>query len=138
MESKASLTNATRQRKQPNKQDSTAPSRIERSLRYITLKVFENLKFDLQSIINEAGRYILQEKPSAFLNFSFQSILRQAPEVHYVRVFRKCNWDDVKSTAPWLVMEAYEDVNDMWEYFCGILYGCLDSYIPLKGPLKIL
>ena len=64
------------------------------------------------------------------------SILRQAPEVRYVRAFRKCNWDDVKyclSTAPWSVMEVYDDVNDMWEYFYSILCGCLDFYIPLKA-----
>ena len=36
------------------------------------------------------------------------------------------------STAPWLAMEVYDDVNDMWEYFYGILHGCLNSYIPLK------
>ena len=63
------------------------------------------------------------------------SVLLQAPEVRNVRAFRKCNWDDVKSclsNAPWSAMEVYDDVNDMWEYFYGILHGCLNSYIPLK------
>ena len=29
-------------------------------------------------------------------------------------------------------MEMFDDVNDMWEFFYGILHQCLDSYIPLK------
>lgn len=43
------------------------------------------------------------------------------PDVHYVsiRSFRKCPWDEVRhslSTAPWHVMDIYDDVNDMWHF----------------------
>ena len=62
-------------------------------------------------------------------------ILRCVPETRYARAFRHCSWDNVKyclSTAPWSAMEVFDDINDMWEYFYGILHQCLDSYIPLK------
>ena len=52
-----------------------------------------------------------------------------------VRAFRRCCWDDVKSclsNALWSVMELFDDINDMWEYFYGIIQSCMDSYIPLK------
>ena len=34
------------------------------------------------------------------------------------------------STAPWHVMDIYDDVNDMWHFFVSILYRCLDMYAP--------
>ena len=70
------------------------------------------------------------------LSWMCQFYVRRLQPVRYVRAFRNCHWDDVRSclsTAPWSVMEVYDDVNDMWEYFYGILRGCLDSYIPLKA-----
>ena len=29
-------------------------------------------------------------------------------------------------------MELFDDINDMWEYFYGIIQSCMDTYIPLK------
>ena len=64
------------------------------------------------------------------------------PDVHYVsiRSFRKCPWDEVRhslSTAPWHVMDIYDDVNDMWHFFISILYRCLDMYAPSHTvPIK--
>ena len=64
------------------------------------------------------------------------------PDVHYVsiRSFRKCPWDEVRhslSTAPWHVMDIYDDVNDMWHFFVSILYRCLDMYAPSHTiPIK--
>ena len=58
-----------------------------------------------------------------------------ASPVRSVRAFRRCCWDDVKSClsdAPWSVMELFDDINDMWEYFYGIIQSCMDTYIPLK------
>ena len=57
------------------------------------------------------------------------------PDTRHVRAFRRCNWHDIfccLSTAPWSAMEMFDDVNDMWEFFCSILYQCLDCYVPLK------
>ena len=64
------------------------------------------------------------------------------PAVNYVSVcsFRKCPWDEVRhslSTAPWHVMDIYDDVNDMWHFFVLILYHCLDMYAPSHTvPIK--
>jgi len=64
------------------------------------------------------------------------------PPVHYVSVrsFRKCPWDEVRqslSTAPWHVMDIYDDINDMWDFFISILFQCLDTYAPSHTvPIK--
>ena len=64
------------------------------------------------------------------------------PPVHYVSVrsFRKCPWDEVKqslSTAPWHVMDIYDDINDMWDFLISILFQCLDTYAPSHTvPIK--
>ena len=34
--------------------------------------------------------------------------------------------------APWMVMDSSDNIDDMWDYFYGLLDYCLDSYIPLK------
>ena len=50
-----------------------------------------------------------------------------------VRSFRKCPWNEVREslhTAPWQVMDIYDDVNEMWEFFITILLHCLDQYAP--------
>ena len=63
------------------------------------------------------------------------SVSRNAPEFRFVRVFRGCCWDEVKScfsNAPWSVMELFYDIDVMWEYFYGIVQSCMNSYIPLK------
>ena len=57
------------------------------------------------------------------------------PDVHYVsiRSFRKCSRDEVRlslSTAPWHMMDIYDDVNDMWHFFVTILHYFLDMYTP--------
>ena len=64
-------------------------------------------------------------------------ILRRTPEIVYVKAFRRCDWDEVlcclsRSAAPWSVMEMFDDINDMWEFFNGILCQCLDFYAPLR------
>ena len=54
---------------------------------------------------------------------------------HCVRSFKKCCWDDVRSylsTAPWSVLNIFNDINDMWEFFYSVLQNCLDTHIPLK------
>ena len=65
------------------------------------------------------------------------SVLYQAPETCYVRSFRKCDRDIVRaclSNAPWSDMKVFDKINDMWEYFYAtILYGRIDSHIPLKS-----
>ena len=65
------------------------------------------------------------------------------PPTNYVsvRLLSKCPWDEVRqslSTAPWHVMDVYNDINDMWGFFVSILFQCLDSYAPLHTvPIKI-
>lgn len=47
-----------------------------------------------------------------------------------VRSFKKCCWDDVRSylsTAAWSVLNIFNDINDMWEFFYSVLQNCLDS-----------
>ena len=50
-----------------------------------------------------------------------------------VRSFRRCPWNDVREslhTAPWQVMDIYDDVNETWEFFITILQHCLDQHAP--------
>ena len=54
------------------------------------------------------------------------------PDIHYVLVhyFRKYPWDEVRdplSTAPWYVMDIYDDV----VIIISILHHCLDMYAPV-------
>ena len=30
-------------------------------------------------------------------------------------------------------MELFDDIDDMWEYFYGIVQSCMNNYIPLKS-----
>ena len=56
----------------------------------------------------------------------------------WVRPFRKCSWSsvgDCLSSAPWSVMEMYDDPDDMWGVFIHIITSCLDKYAPLQKVL---
>ena len=42
-----------------------------------------------------------------------------------VRSCKKCCWDDVRSylsTAPWSVLNIFDDINDMWEFFYRVVW----------------
>ena len=65
--------------------------------------------------------------------------LKQVVNPVMIRLFRNCNWDEMRKairTAPWQVMEIYDDVNDMWHFFCSILKSYLDFYAPLQLSSK--
>ena len=53
----------------------------------------------------------------------------------WARPFRKCSWSSVRdciSSAPWSVMEMYDDPDDMWGFFIHIITSCLDKFAPLQ------
>ena len=55
--------------------------------------------------------------------------------VYQIRAFRKCDWDricEALHTAPWHVMPIFDDINDKWCFFYGILSNYLDAFIPLN------
>jgi len=55
------------------------------------------------------------------------------------RSFCNCDWDELRKaliTAPWQVMEIYDNINDMWHFFCSILQNCLHVYAPLRLSSK--
>ena len=63
---------------------------------------------------------------------------RPSNSFHWVRPFRKCSWNSVRdclSSAPWLVMEMYDDPDDMWGFFIHIITSYLDKYTPLQKVL---
>ena len=67
-------------------------------------------------------------------NFDY-SPLPTSPRVYEIRAFRRCDWDrvcDALHSAPWQVMSIFDDVNDKWCFFYGILNECSDIFIPLK------
>ena len=75
------------------------------------------------------------------------NIRRREPRISWVRSLKKCIWDQVReslATAPWSVMEMYDDINDKWEFFHGVLFHTIQSFAPLKkfilrslkGPLR--
>jgi len=62
-------------------------------------------------------------------------VVRIVPWQITVHSFHKYSWHDVKEalhTAPWQVMEAYDDVTDMWK-FISISYNCLHGYIRMHS-----
>ena len=64
------------------------------------------------------------------------SVVRQRPSICLIRPFRKCDWSAVKDSVasiPWQVMDAFDDVDDMWHYFKASLFSVLDEYAPIKS-----
>ena len=60
-------------------------------------------------------------------------VVRNLPCHITVRSFRNCPWDEIRetlNTAPWQVMDIYNDINDMWLFFNSIIQNCLDTYVP--------
>ena len=61
--------------------------------------------------------------------------LKPAKSVIYVRSYRHCDWDAMREclrTAPWHVMDIFDDINDKWHFFKSRLYYALNQYAPLK------
>ena len=49
--------------------------------------------------------------------------------------FWKCPWDEVLHSlhiVPWQVMDIYNNVDDMWSFFYGVLHDCLDTFALLN------
>ena len=64
------------------------------------------------------------------------------PDVHYVsiRSFRKCPWDEVRhslSTAPWHVMDIYDDVNDLYPFYIVVWICMLHHTLSLSSTLIV-
>ena len=60
---------------------------------------------------------------------------RSPPEFQWIRPFKHCCWDTIKSslsTAPWSTMNIFDDVNDMWSFFYGIILSCLNANVLMK------
>ena len=54
------------------------------------------------------------------------SVVHQRPSTCLIRPFRKCDWSAVKdsvASTPWQVMDAFDDVDDMWHYFKASLFS---------------
>ena len=67
------------------------------------------------------------------------AIMKSVPRQVTVCSFCKYPWDKVKEalcTAPWQVMEIYDDMNDMWTFFISILHECLNAYVPLHATVS--
>ena len=65
----------------------------------------------------------------------FLSVRARDPGVMWVRSFRKCDWDQVRTdlaNAPWSVMSVYDDLDDKWDFFHNILQNSLQLFTPLK------
>ena len=61
-------------------------------------------------------------------------ICHSIPHAMMVRSFRQCHWDEVREhlqAIPWQVMDIYDVVNDMRNFFNSILQECLDTFAPL-------
>ena len=60
------------------------------------------------------------------------TVQRSVSEFRWIRPFRACCWENIRnclSTAPWMAMDSFDNIGDMWDYFSGLLDYCLDSYV---------
>ena len=60
-------------------------------------------------------------------------VVRNLPRCITIHTFRNCPWDKIRetlNTAPWQVMDIYDDVNDMWLFFYSIIQSCLGTHVP--------
>ena len=63
------------------------------------------------------------------------NIGRREPRKLWICSFKKCDWDQVRESlakAPWNVMNMYDDINDKWEFFHGILKHTFDLLLRSK------
>ena len=61
--------------------------------------------------------------------------VKPAQSVMYVSSYRNCDWDAMREclrTAPWHVMDIFDDIDDKWHFFKSCLYYVLNQYAPLK------
>ena len=66
----------------------------------------------------------------------FDIVIQRSPaEFRWIRPFRHCCWGTIRSslsTALWSTMNVFDDVNDMWGFFYGIILSCLNAHVPMK------
>ena len=56
-------------------------------------------------------------------------------KVTTVRCFKKCDTDELTldlMNAPWQVMDTFDTVDDMWDYWKTLFFQVLDKHAPLK------
>ena len=61
------------------------------------------------------------------------TVQRSVSEFWWIRPFRNCYWESLRNClfmAPWMVMDSFDNIDDTWDYFSGLLNYCLDSYVP--------
>ena len=52
----------------------------------------------------------------------------------WVRSFKKYNWTELRASlqsAPWRLMDLFNDNDDKWNFFHAMLTQVLDDYMPL-------
>ena len=57
-------------------------------------------------------------------------------KVTTVRCFKKCDTDELTldlMNAPWQVMDTFDSVDDMWDYWKTLFFQVLDKQAPLKN-----
>ena len=65
--------------------------------------------------------------------------VKPAQSVMYVRSYCNCDWDAMREchcTAPWHVMDIFDDIDDKWHFFKPCLYYALNQYAPWKRALS--
>lgn len=61
--------------------------------------------------------------------------LNAQSKVTTVRCFKKCDTDELTldlMNAPWQVMDTFDTVDDMWDYWKTLFFQVLDKHAPLK------
>ena len=57
------------------------------------------------------------------------------PSICYIRSFRTCGWErlhDALHSAPWHIMDIFDDINDKWVFFLHAAAGLFGQVLPLK------
>jgi len=75
------------------------------------------------------------------VNISNVRSVKPAQSVMYVRSYRHCDWDAVRGclrTAPWYVMDIFDDIDDKWHFFQVMFKLCSQSACTIEtGGLQI-
>ena len=112
-------------------QQVTGPSRVSTHSATLIDHVVSSPSLCVTKSIQTTG---VSDHRVQIVDFNFP-ICKRNPGVMWVRSFRKCDWDQLRTdlaSAPWSVMSVYDDLDDKWDFFHNILQNSLQLFAPLK------
>ena len=113
------------------------PSRITSTSSTLIDHVITSPNVVVNSAIETVG---LSDHLMQALDISKVQLIKPMKTVMHVRSLRHCDWDAVREylrTAPWHVMDIFDDINDKWNFFKSCLHYALNQHAPIKKHLQL-